>query len=169
MTWLLNILINFPPEIATGLLAMLPVGELRAAIPVGVEVFGLKALHVFIIALIGNSIPAFGIIFGLEALTRWCDRNFEWGHRLLTRVFARTERVFHGKYERYGAAALFIFTAVPLPFTGVWTASIAAVLFRIEYKYAIPAILGGMVIAGIIVISLTLGAGGLIRSLFLAV
>ena len=160
-------LVNFPPEIATALISMTPVGELRAGIPIGIEVFNLSPLHAFIVALIGNAIPALLVIFGLEALTQWCDKNVKWCHKIMKKIFERTEKKFQGKYARYGAVALFIFTAIPFPMTGVWTASIAAVLFRIHYRYSLPAILLGMLVAGIIVTFVTLGAGGLFRSIIL--
>jgi len=167
MSMIIEWFTNFPPEVATALISMTPVGELRAGIPIGIEVFDLRPIHAFIVALIGNAVPALLIIFGLEAITRWCDKNVKWCHRILTRVFVRTEKKLRGKYARYGAVALFIFTAIPFPMTGVWTASIAAVLFRINYRYSLPAILLGMLVAGIIVMFVTLGAGGLLRSIIL--
>jgi len=151
-----------PAEITTALVAMTPIGELRAAIPLGIEVLGLSPLHALIVSLIGNAVPVLVLVFGLGAITRWCDRHVKWCHRILTRVFARTERVFRGKYERYGVAALFIFTMIPLPITGVWTASVAAVLFRIRPRRAIPAILLGMLVAGVIVTFATLGVESLV-------
>ena len=154
-------------EIITALLAMTPFGELRAAIPVGIEIFNMTPLHAFIVSIIGNAVPVFVLVFGLRAITRWCDKNVKWCHRILTKVFARTERIFRGKYERYGAVALFLFTMIPFPVTGVWTASVAAVLFKIRPRIAVPAILLGMFVAGIIVSFVTLGAGGLFRVIIL--
>lgn len=165
MKIIIDWLIHFPPEIATALLATLPVGELRASIPIGIEVFGLRPLAALIASLLGNAVPALLVIFGIEALTAWADRNFKWFHRQLTRFYRRTERVSRGKYEKYGAVALFLLTAIPLPLTGVWTASLAAVIFRIPHRHAFPAILLGMLVAGLIVSALTLGAEGVIRNL----
>lgn len=168
MSYLLNFLTNFPPDVATFLLAMVPIGELRAAIPVGIEVFGLSPLNSFVVSLLGNSVPVFGLILLLSWFTNWCEGNFQWCHRVLERVFSRTERVFSGKYERYGVMALFLLTAIPFPLTGVWTASVAAVIFRIPKSKALSAILSGMIVAGIIVTFVTLGAGGVIRSVILS-
>jgi len=157
---------QFSAELATLFLAMTPVGELRAAIPVGIEVFGMSPLHAFIVSIIGNAVPVLVLVFGLQGITDWCDRNLKCCHRILTKIFARTERVFRGKYERYGAVALFLFTMIPLPITGVWTASVAAVLFRIRPRIAIPAILLGMCVAGIIVTFATLGTESIIFLFF---
>ncbi|MFH1142444.1 MAG: small multi-drug export protein [Candidatus Uhrbacteria bacterium] len=166
MSMIIDWFINFPPDVATALISMTPFGELRAGIPIGIEVFDLRPLHALIVALIGNAIPALLVIFGLEAITQWCHRNVSWGERILQKIFERTEKKFQGKYAKYGAVALFVFTAIPFPLTGVWTASIAAVLFRINYRYSLPAILLGMLVAGIIVTFATLGTKSFIFLFF---
>jgi len=166
MNQVIQWLANFPPEIATLLLAMLPIGELRASIPVGIEVFKLQPLVSFIVSIIGNAIPMFVIVYGIKALTRWAERNWKWFDRQLERFYARTERVTRERYQKYGAVALFLLTAIPLPLTGVWTASLATVIFRVPHRKAFIAILLGMVVAGIIVVAITLGTGGIIKSIF---
>ncbi len=167
MNMIIDWIVNFPPDLATALMAMVPVLELRAAIPFGIEVFGLSPVEAMVMSYLGNAVPAFVILFGLEAIVRWSDRHIKWCNHCITRFMKRTERIFHGKYKRYGALALFIFTAIPLPVTGVWTASVAAVVFRVKWKYSMPAILLGMVVAGIMVTLVTLFAGGVIRNIIL--
>ena len=54
---------------------------------------------------------------------------------------------------KYGAIGLALFVAIPLPVTGAWTGSLAAIVFDIKPKYAFPAIVLGVTIAGIIVSS----------------
>ncbi|MBU0531450.1 small multi-drug export protein [Patescibacteria group bacterium] len=166
MSNIINWLANFPPEVATLLLAMLPIGELRASIPVGIEVFNLRPIVSFIVSIIGNAIPMFVIVYGIEAVTKWAAKNWIWAHRLLEHFYERTERVTREKYQKYGAVALFLLTAIPLPLTGVWTASLATVVFRVPHRKAFPAILLGMIVAGIIVSALTLGTEGLLKTMF---
>jgi len=165
MSWLIEIVSKLPADVATGLLAILPVGELRLAIPVGIEVFGLRPLQAFFVSLIGNAVPALVLVFGLDWITRWANEHWAWAHKIIMMVYSRTERVTRGKYEKYGLAALFILTAIPFPLTGVWSASVASVIFKINPKHALPAILGGMITAGIIVLALTIGTEGVVRSL----
>lgn len=165
MNYLVQLVSNFPPDLATGLLAIMPVGELRLALPVGIEVFGLRPAQAFFVSLVGNAIPALVVVFGLDWGRDWADQHWRWAHRIIMRVEKRTDRVTRGKYEKYGLVALFLLTAIPLPLTGVWTASVAAVIFNINPKRSLPAILGGMVVAGIIVLSLTLGAEGVIGNM----
>lgn len=167
MSYVINFLASFPPEIATLLLAMLPIGELRASIPVGIEVFNLRPLVAFIVSIIGNAIPMFVVVYGIETLTKWADRNWKWFHRCLEHFYERTERVTRVRYQKYGVVALFLLTAIPLPLTGVWTASLATVIFRVPHRKAFPAIILGMIVAGIIVSAITLGSESLIKSLFL--
>ena len=57
--------------------------------------------------------------------------------------------------QKYETLGLMLFVAVPLPGTGAWTGCIAASLFKIRFRYALPAIVGGVIIAGIVVMLLT--------------
>jgi len=166
MSYIIDFLASFPPEIATLLLAMLPIGELRASIPVGIEVFDLRPTVAFVVSIIGNTIPMFLVIYGFRTLTKWAEQNWKWFDHLLERFYARSERVTRDNYQKYGAVALFLLTAIPFPLTGVWTASLAAVVFRVPHRKAFLAIFSGMVVAGIIVTALTLGTEGLIKTIF---
>ena len=56
---------------------------------------------------------------------------------------------------KYGALGLTLFVAIPLPVTGAWTGSLAAIMFDIKPRYAFPAIILGVTIAGIVVSMIT--------------
>ena len=87
------------------------------------------------------------ITHGLRHIPLW-SRFFDW---LFERTKKKAELV-----QRYEALGLILLVAIPLPATGAWTGCIAASLFKIKFKYAFPAILIGVLIAGIIVTFLTL-------------
>ena len=130
-------------------LAMIPVFELRGAIPVGVAA-GLPFWMVFLTAFLGNLLPVpFLILF-----TR---RVFEWlrtKSALLERFVSRLERKAATKEDllkKYELLGLCILVAIPLPGTGAWTGSLVAAVFDIRLKHAFPAIALGVLIAGIIV------------------
>ena len=130
-------------------LAMIPVFELRGAIPVGVAA-GLPFWTVFLTAFLGNLLPVpFLILF-----TR---RVFEWlrtKSALLERFVSRLERKAATKEDllkKYELLGLCILVAIPLPGTGAWTGSLVAAVFDIRLKHAFPAIALGVLIAGIIV------------------
>lgn len=135
--------------------AMVPVFELRGAIPVGFAA-GFPIWATFIAAVLGNLLPVpFLILF-----TR---RVFEWLRKkssLLERFVSRLERKAESKEEllkKYELLGLCILVAIPLPGTGAWTGSLVAAVFDIRLRNAFPAIALGVVIAGIIVSAVTYG------------
>ena len=136
-------------------LAMVPVFELRGAIPVGVAA-GLPFWIVFITAILGNLLPVpFLILF-----TR---RVFEWLRKksaLLERLVSRLEKKASAKEDllkKYELLGLCILVAIPLPGTGAWTGSLVAAVFDIRLKHAFPAIALGVLIAAVIVSVVTYG------------
>ena len=148
-------IMNLPAELSVIMTAALPVSELRGAIPLGLVKFGLPVFRTYVLAVIGNLIPVIPLLIFLEPVSQklrrfklW-DRFFEWLYR---RTRKRAEIV-----EKYEAVGLALFVAIPLPVTGAWTGSVAALLFRIKFKYAFPAIICGVLIAGVVVTTLTLG------------
>ncbi len=156
---LIEFLAVFPEQLATLLLAMLPIGESRAAIPVGIEVWGLSAFEALIFALIGNVFVFFPLYFGLEFVRTMLEKYIPFVTRVIDARIEKSKKRVEKKYERYGAFALFLFTAVPLPLTGVWTATLAAIALKIPFRYAFPAICSGAICAALIVLAITLGVG----------
>jgi len=140
------------------LTALTPIGELRASIPLG-----LTAAHplpiwlVFTVSVIGNIIPPIFILWLFPKLSGWLMSHSKLMNRFLSWLFERTRKKAHDKIEKYGDIALIIFVAIPLPNTGAWTGALAAWLFGIPMKRAIPNILYGVIIAGIIVTAVTKG------------
>lgn len=153
---------DFPPELATFLLSMLPVSELRGAIPVAIGVYNLDILSAYFFSVLGNIIPAIILLWLLGPLSGYLMENFRWAEKFFNWLFTRTRHKFSGKYARWGELALIIFVAIPLPATGVWTGSVAAFLFGIEKKKSLILITLGAMIAGIIVTLVTTGAISLI-------
>jgi len=144
-----------PEEILNVLLiAASPIAELRVAIPVAISVFDFPWYYALLLAIIGNLLPVPFILLFLEAATRLLSKVALF-KRFLDWLFERTRR--RGRIiERYKFIGLMLFVAVPLPFTGAWTGSLAAVLFGMSFKHAFFSIFVGVVIAGVIVTCLTL-------------
>ena len=153
---------SVPHSVATVFMATLPVGELRAAIPVAIGVYGMDPLTAYILAVIGNMLPVVPLLLFLGSvsnyLRRWVfwDVFFNW-------LFTRTYHRHNEKFERYGTIALLLFVAVPLPVTGAWTGCAAAFVFGIRFRHAFLAILAGVMLAGVIVTSITLGGVGILN------
>lgn len=155
---------SLPPEIATMLIAMIPVGELRAAIPIGVTLYKLPLLSSLFWSIIGNMIPVYIILIAFEHVAAWLQKHSAAADRFFTWLFERTRKKLEHSVERYGVLALAIFVAIPLPATGAWTGALAAFLFGIEKKKAFFAILAGVIAAGLIISLLTFGGTAIVNS-----
>lgn len=147
-----------PPELITLLISMLPISELRGAIPFAIGVYNMSALSAFLWAVLGNIIPIIFILWGLDLLiNKLLIHRIYVLNRFFTWLFERTRRNHSKKFERWKEFALVILVAIPLPFTGAWTGALAAFVFGIPIKRAFPLIVLGVLIAGLIVTSVTVG------------
>jgi len=139
----------------TFLLAMTPLGELRVAIPVGVVVYKLPDFWVYAVSVAGNLVPAVLLLLFLGPVSKWFSERINFCHNFFQNLFEKTRQKHTAKIEKYGFWALIIFTAIPLPITGGWTAALIAFLFDVPFKKALGAISLGVAIAGIIVLLAT--------------
>ena len=140
-------------------MAMVPVVELRGAIPYGV-VAGLSVPEAFILAVIGNLVPIPVLIVFTRKVFEWLRKISPSLDRLVSRLenkAAQKEDIVR-KYEFFG---LMLLVAIPLPGTGAWTGALVAAMMDMRLKSAMPAITVGVIVAGIIVTTLTYGAGAL--------
>lgn len=147
----IDILGSVPHWLATILLAAVPIGELRAAIPVAAHVWLVNPFDAYLFAVIGNLLPFFPLYFGLEWARDQLSRIWPWFAKVIDGRLQHAEEKVQKKYAQYGAFALFLFTAIPLPFTGLYTATLAAIALKIPFKQAFIGIASGVVTAGIIV------------------
>ena len=135
--------------------AMVPVFELRGAIPIGVA-SGLPFWSAFLTALLGNLLPVPFLILFTRRIFEWLRKKSSFLERLVSRMEkkAASKEELLKKYELLG---LCILVAIPLPGTGAWTGSLVAAVFDIRLKHAFPAIALGVLIAGVIVSIATYG------------
>lgn len=136
------------------IMSMLPVVELRGAIPVGMAL-GLTTYHSTILSFLGSMIPVPCILFGIRPVFELL-RKTKLFRGLVDRLTAKSLSKGH-RIQKFGVFALFIFVAIPLPGTGVWSGSLIAALLDMRFKYAFPAILVGNFIAGLIIMFLSNG------------
>lgn len=146
-----------PDWLATVLIAMLPIAELRGAIPVALGVYDLSIPASYLLSVIGNLIPVVFLLLWLEPVSSFLMKRVKVFDKFFNWFFERTRRKFTKKYEKWGYFALVLFVAIPLPITGAWTGSIAAFLFGIPFKKALPLIICGVLIAGVVVTLASLG------------
>ena len=145
------------------LISMVPLVELRGAIPVAVGMdLGLPEWLVLIVAIIGNMIPVPIIYF-------FARRVLEWGSKRKWKPFQEFCNFCLKKGEKggqkllkktgnYGAYfTLFLFVAIPIPGTGAWTGTLAASILNLDFKKTMVAILAGILVAGLIMLLASLG------------
>ena len=127
-------------------LAAAPISELRGAIPLGILELDLAWYQVLPVAILGNLVPVPFILLFVDWITRQLSR-VAFFERIISWVFAMTRR--RGRLiQRYERIGLVLFVAIPLPITGAWTGSLAAVLFGLKLRHALVSIVLGVIIAG---------------------
>ena len=133
--------------------AMLPIIELRGAIPIGVG-WGLNLPLCYIISVLGNILPVpFVILFGKFILSKLAKI------KKIGPFFQRIIDKANEKAKTLGTAeflGLLMFVAIPLPGTGAWTGALIAAILQMRMKKAIPAIILGVISSGIIMLLLSL-------------
>lgn len=134
--------------------AMVPVLELRGAIPVGIAA-GLPPLAACVAAVLGNLVPVPFIMLLIRRVFDWLRGSAFFGPKvrwLEQRAHLKGEVV-----RKYRLPGLIILVGIPLPGTGAWTGALVATLLDIRLRHAVPAIFAGLLIAAAITLAVTLG------------
>ena len=141
--------------LGTLLVSVVPVIELRGAIPIGVAL-GLHPFWAMLASIVGNMLPVPFIILFVRHVFTWLKRHSPF----LGRLVQKLEDKAHNKSAvviKYRAIGLCLLVAVPFPGTGAWTGALVASLLDIRLRHAFPAILLGLIIAGAITTAVTMG------------
>ena len=151
---------GLPPELITFIVGMVPIFELRGAIPLAITFFKLSTISAVFWAVAGNISIMLMLAFLLEWGIEFIIKHFSWGKKFFDWLFERTRKKSYKYIEKYGDWGLYFLVAIPLPMTGGWTGVLAALLFDIKRKKSLPIITAGIMTAGIIVTLLTVGIAG---------
>ena len=152
----------FGKILMTFLISMVPVIELRGAIPIGVGA-GLSPLVAIGVSIVGNLVPVPFIIIFIKKIFAWLRTVNQKLDGLVTRLEKRADAK-SVTVQRYAFWGLFILVAIPLPGTGAWTGALVAAMLEMPLKKAFPAIVLGVLGAAVIVSFVTYGAGALLFS-----
>lgn len=146
--------------LCTFFVSMIPVVELRGGIPIGYNSLGLDLPWVILAAILGNMLPIPFIILFIRKIFAFLRKRSAWLEKLVSRLerksMAKASTII--KYEILG---LILFVAIPLPGTGAWTGALIAALLNLRIKTALPTIFLGVMIAAILVSTLSFGLGAL--------
>jgi uncharacterized membrane protein len=150
------------PETAlwTALLSMLPISELRGAIPFAIArgipwyvaypfAAGLNALVAPVCWLFLSSLHTVFLTLAEKPFFSWYKKLFE-------RFVERARLKLHANLEKWGWLGLAVFVAIPLPITGAWTGTLGAWVLGLSKKRTVAAVIVGVIVAGAVVTAVTL-------------
>ncbi len=141
----------FIKYLATFLISMVPIVELRGGVPFGVTA-GLDWYKVLPVCMIGNMIPVPFIFFFARKILEWGKDKPVIG-KFFTWCLEKGEKGGKALTEKAGKGmflALLLFVGIPLPGTGAWTGTLAASFLNLDFKKSVVAVVLGVLLAGII-------------------
>lgn len=153
------------------LISMVPIIELRGAVPIGLSTaWGdpLPILPLYIVCIIGNMLPVPLIFFFARKVLEWgADKKFI--GKFFRFCLEKGEKGGKKLQEKAGRGlyvALFLFVGIPLPGTGAWTGTLAASFLDMDFKKSCITIMGGVILAGIIMGLASIGVFSAAGALF---
>ena len=139
----------------TFLISMIPIIELRGAIPYGIAA-GINPWLTFALSVVGNMLPIPFILLFIRKIFTWMKRYPKLA-KIAEKFEARAAKK-SGTVKKSETIGLCILVAIPLPGTGAWTGTLVAALMNMRIKRALPTIFVGVLIAGLVVtLIMTLG------------
>ncbi len=136
-------------EIATMILAMTPIVGIRAALPVAILHYEMEPAWAYFWSVLGEFFPVIFILLFLKVVSEWLSEKFSFMKKFFDFLFSKTRRDYDGRVHKYGLFALFLYTGIPLPFSGAWTASLVTFLFGFPRRKALPVIFAGVLLSGV--------------------
>ena len=153
------------------IISMVPLIELRGAIPIGLSsLLGapLPVLPLYIVCIIGNMLPVPIIFFFARKVLVW-GANKKIIGKFFRFCLEKGEKGGKKLQEKAGRGlyvALFLFVGIPVPGTGAWTGTLAASLLDMDFKKSVIAVMCGVVLAGTIMGLASAGVFGAIGAIF---
>lgn len=138
----------FSPELWTFLIAMLPIVELRGALPFALA-NGVNPVLAILLSICGNLLPIPFILLFIRTIFNYLKKLNgikKFIHKLEEKAMKKSDKI-----AKYNIIGLIIFIGIPLPGTGAWTGALIASLLDIRLKYSIPAVIIGVCLAAVLV------------------
>lgn len=133
------------------LISMVPLIELRGAIPYAVG-FHLPMVQSYIICIVGNMVPMPFIFLFARRILEW-GKDKKYIGKFFTFCLEKGHKGGEALKQKAGRGlfwALLLFVGIPLPGTGAWTGTLAASILDMDFKTSMAAVLGGVILAGVI-------------------
>ena len=144
-------------ELCVFFCSMIPIVELRGAIPVGWFAFNMPWWATYLLAVVGNLIPVPFILLLIRKVLAWMETcNVKFFNKVAGWLRRKAEKNTD-KIQKYGFWGVCLFIAIPLPVTGAWTGSLVAATIKMPFWKAFLSALLGVMIAGVIVTLICFG------------
>lgn len=147
-----------PAELTVFLISMMPVVELRGGI-IAAKLLNVDLWKAFFICAVGTVLPTPFILLFINKIFDWM-RNTRFV-KLVNRMEEKGRSKF-SQIQKYETLGLLIFVAIPLPGTGAWTGSLVAALMKMKFKNAMISVVGGTLVADLIMCLLSYGVLGMV-------
>jgi uncharacterized membrane protein len=154
--FIINLFYGFPKELATFLIAAIPVTELRVALPLAYKIYGLSAFWAWFWSVAGTFFTMVLIVLLLDPVAKLFSKYIDFFRKFFDWLFEHTRKRVNGKMEKYGEWAIFILATTPIPFLGGMTGALAAFVFGVPLKKSLPLLLFGTMASGLIVLGITI-------------
>lgn len=149
-------------------ISMVPLVELRGAIPYGLVVLGLPVVPTYIMSIVGNMLPVPIIFLFARKVLLW-GKDKPYIGKFFTFCLEKGEQGGRKLQEKAGRGlfvALMLFVGIPLPGTGAWTGTLAASLLDMDFKSSVLAVMLGVLLAGVIMGAASAGLLGAAGAIF---
>lgn len=137
-------------ELCVFFCSMIPVIELRGAIPLGIGL-GMPYWQTYLLAVLGNMVPVPFILLFIRKIIDWMSKSRVKIFRKFSGFLIRKVDKNRSKIEKYSFFGVALFVAIPLPVTGAWTGSLVAAFLDMKFWKAFLSALIGVMVAGVIV------------------
>ena len=144
-------------ELSVLLCSMIPIVELRGAIPVGWFAFNMPWWSTYLLAIVGNLLPVPFILLLIRKVLAWMETCRVKLFNKVALWLRRKAEKNTDKIQKYGFWGVCLFIAIPLPVTGAWTGSLVAATIKMPFWKALLSALLGVMIAGVVVTLICFG------------
>ena len=160
--WFTENLSFMPKELIISIISMVPILELRGGL-IAAALLKISMFKAIGVCILGNIIPIPFILLFITPIFEWMKKTKLF--RPLVEKIENKSMSKSDKIQKYEFLGLLLFVGIPLPGTGAWTGALIASLLGIKIKKAVPAILLGLVLATIIMCTISYGIPWLIKAI----
>ena len=145
------------------LMSAVPLIEQKVAIPLGINVYNINPISVFLLSFIGSLLPVPFVLICFNKIFEWLGRYkvFSSVYNLIDRKISKNR----ARFEKFEEIALITFIAIPLPTTGIWTGTTVAAFLKLDFKKSVMCAVIGSFLCGLIVTGIALAFPAFLRIL----